>query len=200
MGNVQLSKPIIIEAGMTLLNQFGLGDVTMRRIAKHLNVAPGALYWHFANKQALVAAMADTIIAPVLAAHDSPSTQDDWQEQTAAFARDFRAALLAHRDGAELTSAAFSVPRIRNSVERAAINSLAGNKELAPETAWVAASTLVHFTIGAALNQQTLANVEAAGIAIPGDAAIPRPEIGHDRGFDEGLALIIAGVAARSVH
>lgn len=62
---MQLHREAIIDAATTLLNTYGLADVTMRRVASSLGVAPGALYWHIANKQALIAALAEDIIAPV---------------------------------------------------------------------------------------------------------------------------------------
>lgn len=61
---MQLHRESIIEAATTLLNTYGLADVTMRRVASSLGVAPGALYWHIANKQALIAALAEDTIAP----------------------------------------------------------------------------------------------------------------------------------------
>lgn len=43
----------------------------MRRIAKQLDVAPGALYWHFPNKQELLGAIAYTLVSEI-----SYSTKD----------------------------------------------------------------------------------------------------------------------------
>ena len=37
------------------------GTITMRRLAGALKVQPGALYWHFPNKQALLGAVADGV-------------------------------------------------------------------------------------------------------------------------------------------
>ena len=34
--------------------RYGIADLTMRRLARELDVTPGALYWHFANKQQLL--------------------------------------------------------------------------------------------------------------------------------------------------
>ena len=63
---MQLSRPVIARAALDILKSYGLADVSMRRVAGSLGVAPGALYWHIDSKQALIAAMADEIIAPVL--------------------------------------------------------------------------------------------------------------------------------------
>ncbi|WIM72237.1 TetR family transcriptional regulator [Corynebacterium suedekumii] len=100
--DVQLSRDTIVTAAMEILDSYGLADMTMRRVATHLGVAPGALYWHLANKQQLIAAIADRILAPALDTTDPASPEE--------LADRLRTALLAHRDGAELVSAALSQP------------------------------------------------------------------------------------------
>lgn len=70
---MQLTRESIVTAAVAILDTYGLADMTMRRVATSLGVAPGALYWHIANKQQLIAAIAEEILAPVLAA-DAPRT------------------------------------------------------------------------------------------------------------------------------
>src|ERR687890_394647 len=74
----------------------------MRRLAKELNVSPGALYWHFANKQQLLGAVADRILQSI---DDAPG---DWRHRVAGICNRLRDALLSHTDGAELVSASFA--------------------------------------------------------------------------------------------
>ena len=62
---MQLHKRDVVEAATALLDDYGIADLTMRRLARELNVSPGALYWHFANKQELLGAVADRILEPV---------------------------------------------------------------------------------------------------------------------------------------
>lgn len=49
----------IVEAALRLLADEGLGAVTTRRIAAHLGLTEGALFRHFANKQAILTAGLD---------------------------------------------------------------------------------------------------------------------------------------------
>ncbi|MGP1667261.1 MAG: TetR family transcriptional regulator, partial [Rhodanobacter sp.] len=56
---------------MDLLDQAGLDNLTMRRLADALQVKAASLYWHFANKQALMDAMADALMAQVARAAPS---------------------------------------------------------------------------------------------------------------------------------
>lgn len=81
----------IVEAALHLLDEFGLPDLSMRRLAQHLGVQPSALYWHVANKQTLLAAVADRIVTE--AAPAATVTDAAWA---------LRTALLRHRDGAEV--------------------------------------------------------------------------------------------------
>ena len=52
----------IVLVALDLLKTYGLGDVTMRRVAQELGVQPGALYWHFKNKQSLLVALGNLIL------------------------------------------------------------------------------------------------------------------------------------------
>ena len=67
---VQLYRETIIDQALELLDAYGLADMTMRRVASSLGVAAGALYWHIANKQELITAVAHKIITPVFALAD----------------------------------------------------------------------------------------------------------------------------------
>ncbi len=99
---MQLHKRDVVEAATAILDNYGIADLTMRRLARELNVSPGALYWHFANKQQLLGAVADRILEPV---GDGPG---GWRDRVAAICRRLRDALLSHTDGAELVSASFA--------------------------------------------------------------------------------------------
>ncbi len=51
----------MVEAALALADAEGLDAVTIRRLAGELGVTPMALYWHFADKQALMGALADSL-------------------------------------------------------------------------------------------------------------------------------------------
>lgn len=81
----------IVDAALDLLDEFGLPDLSMRRLAGRLQVQASALYWHVENKQSLLAAVADRIVASATPTVGVRETA--WA---------LRAALLQHRDGAEV--------------------------------------------------------------------------------------------------
>ncbi|MGJ9406033.1 helix-turn-helix domain-containing protein [Nesterenkonia aurantiaca] len=60
-----LSLELITATARSLLVQYGLQDVSMRRLAKELDVGPGALYYHVASKQELLRSVAHEILSPL---------------------------------------------------------------------------------------------------------------------------------------
>lgn len=105
---VQLHRETIISQALELLDTYGLADMTMRRVANSLGVAAGALYWHIANKQELITAVAKKILQPVFALVDAPPGSTSASPQD--LCTTLHSTLLAHRDGAELVHAAVSQP------------------------------------------------------------------------------------------
>jgi AcrR family transcriptional regulator len=61
-----LSKERIVEAAIEILDAEGEGALTFRALAARLATGSGAIYWHVANKNELLAAAADDVIARVM--------------------------------------------------------------------------------------------------------------------------------------
>ncbi len=55
----------ILDAALRLVPRYGLQGVTMERIAEEAGVSPATLYWHFKNKNDLLLAMMERIIAQI---------------------------------------------------------------------------------------------------------------------------------------
>lgn len=62
-----LSKERIVEAAIEILDSDGEGALTFRTLAAHLATGSGAIYWHVANKDDLLAAATNDVIARVMA-------------------------------------------------------------------------------------------------------------------------------------
>ena len=84
----------IVDAARAMLREHGLAGLTMRRLAQDLGVQAGALYYHVASKQDLLAAVAEQILARAEISTDDPAQA----------ASDIRAALLPIRDSADVIS------------------------------------------------------------------------------------------------
>lgn len=178
---VQLSKESIISASLDILDSYGLADMTMRRLATHLGVAPGALYWHFKNKQALIDAIARHIMAPLIDA--SPSA---YHHDIPSLAFDVRSLMLRHRDGAELLSAALTDASLRNDIISVVSAILGGC-----DKAYVGASTLLNFILGSCLIEQS--EVQRLEIESGTTTAVRN----HDQLFMSSLEIIIAGLKSQ---
>lgn len=185
----------VVECALRVLDTYGLADLTMRRLGSELGVRPSALYHHFANKQALLAAVADEILARGRARRVG-ETGADWSWD--AVIRDecvgLRESLLAWRDGAEVVATvhAFGLGSIDpgEAVHRVLGTPSPEGAGLDPVTARVAARTLLLFVFGHVTDEQTHLQAGSAG-AIAGD---PR----QSSDFDLGLEIVVGGIAAHA--
>ena len=190
-GGVQLTRESIITASLDIADTYGLADMTMRRVARQLGVAPGALYWHFPSKQALIAAIGQAICAPVL--DDAATvTGTTWMERTVAMCDRLRTALLGHRDGAEIVSAALSDPDLRSALTATISAALGVGDALTPAHREAGATTLLHFIMGETLHEQSVAALRIAEGADPAGTPTPTGETT----FRQGVALVVKGLGA----
>ena len=181
---VQLNRGTIIDAAISILNSYGLADMTMRRVAKQLDVAPGALYWHFKNKQELIGATARRILEPLLTQRGEDGVD---KHDAATTCAQLRALMINHRDGAEVVSAALSDTTLHDELETLIATSL-------PTHEGAGAFTLLHFVIGAVLAEQTQRQLrELTG----GDGSTPTGDIpALEERFLTGVRIIITGLDA----
>jgi AcrR family transcriptional regulator len=63
-----LSRLQIVEAAIAILDSQGEAALTFRALAARLSTGFGAIYWHVANKEALLAAAADHIVSAAVEA------------------------------------------------------------------------------------------------------------------------------------
>ncbi|MGW6656649.1 TetR/AcrR family transcriptional regulator [Rhodococcus sp. NPDC055024] len=88
-----LSKPIIRDTALKLVDEHGLTDFSMRKLATVLGVQAPSLYSHYANKDELLDDVANVIMESVdVSGFDS----DDWRGALRTWARSYHAALGKH--------------------------------------------------------------------------------------------------------
>ncbi|CAH0183854.1 Tetracycline repressor protein class G [Microbacterium sp. Bi98] len=178
----------VARAALALLDEVGLADLSMRRIAGRLDVQPSALYWHFSSKQELLAELADRITAGI--------PRDDADVLTTA--RSIRDALFTYRDGAELVLSTYAL-RLGSSYAHTALEAALTRHGLsdAPERA----AALLHFVLGHATLVQQRMHADSHGAAL--DDHTIDVTAGLDRIFDLGVAALAgessgAGLTARA--
>ena len=74
----KIDRAVAVREALALLDEVGLDGVSTRAVARRLGVEQPSLYWHFKNKQELLAAMAAAALEPQDAL-PLPQTGDDWR-------------------------------------------------------------------------------------------------------------------------
>ncbi|WP_072806372.1 TetR/AcrR family transcriptional regulator C-terminal domain-containing protein [Rhodococcoides yunnanense] len=185
---MQLRRADVLEGAISILDEYGLGDLTMRRLATLLHVQPGALYWHFPNKQTLLGAIADHVLADV----DAPARTVRWDEQLREVAHRVRNALLSHRDGAELVAATYASRLVTNGV-RERLASICIRAGLTRENAELTADTMLYYVLGQTVDEQSRMQMDSVGALT--DEASPLFESPDPTSrFEFGLNLFVGGV------
>lgn len=89
-----LSRDRIVTAALALIDDEGLNALSTRRLAAELGVSGPSLYNHFATKEAILDAVADTVIGQV----DLSMFGDgrDWRTALLDWGRSYRSALTDH--------------------------------------------------------------------------------------------------------
>lgn len=180
----------VVDRALRVLDDYGLADLTMRRLGTELGVQPSALYHHFANKQALLAAVADEI----LARGARPLPDAGWEEQVRASCLALRDACLAWYDGAEVVATA----RAFGLGGRAPYDELVGvlsAGDVEDELAATVARTLLHYVLGHAMDEQLQRQASSAG-ALHTAASDP-PTHDHTADVTTGVDLVLTGLRAR---
>ena len=204
-----LDRTRVADTALKLLNEVGLDGLTLRAIARELDVKAPALYWHFKDKQALLDEMATEMYRRMVAATPL-DPGDTWRERLLKTNRGLRAALRGYRDGAKV----FSGSRFTGMVHAEQMEDglrlfTAAGFTLAQAVR--ATSTTYAYTLGFVTEEQgvePLPGERREGYDIEERArmmadyplsARAGAEIfaDYDQHFEEGLELVLAGIEAR---
>jgi TetR/AcrR family transcriptional regulator, tetracycline repressor protein len=90
----QLTRARIVSAALELVDSEGLSALSMRKLGARLGVDPMAIYYYIPNKDALLDAIVEAVMAEVDLSVDVPSAPAE--ERIVNAARSYRDALLAH--------------------------------------------------------------------------------------------------------
>lgn len=183
---VSNSRTDVLRAARDILREHSLADLSMRRLATELGVRPNALYWHFPNKQTLLAALADDILGAVTI----PATDLAWDERLRLLATGMRAALLEVPDSAEVVSSSWASGLSTKAI--AADIVAAGHAGgLSLRDAEAVSVAICQLVIGLTIEEQTRAQMERLGVIEPSG----RDFTGE---FVDGLTIILDGARTRA--
>ncbi|GAA2340932.1 TetR/AcrR family transcriptional regulator C-terminal domain-containing protein [Streptomyces caniferus] len=214
----RIDRKQVVDTALRLLNEVGLDGLTLRRIAKELNVQAPALYWHFKNKQELLDEMATEMFrrmaGPVVAGEPGADPYGStWQETVVSACRAMRSELLGYRDGGKV----FSGTRMTDDSAAGPLDSLmvrltdAGFPLREAARAWW---TAYNYTVGLVIEEQSVHPVPGRPDARDPayDQAERERRLGPDyplaaqvgavlfgdieQSFEAGLRIIVAGIEA----
>lgn len=210
MGTTKIDRSQVADTALRLLNEVGLDGLSLRAIARELDVKAPALYWHFKDKQALLDEMATVMYRRMLEEGLPGPAPLVWQEQLLAYNSGLRRALLRYRDGAKVYGGAkFTGTDHADGLEGQLRTMVDAGFEL--RQAIRAGTTAYSYTMGFVSEEQGVRPMpdqqregfdvteRAERLARYPLAAAAGSEIfaNYDERFEDGLRLIIAGIEAR---
>ncbi len=218
--NGRHSRDDVIAAALAILDSLGLPDLTMRRLAATLDVQASALYWHFPNKQTLLASVSDRIVARagnaaaaadagIAAAADihgaagadgatagvdtAAAPGAGWHHATSVQASALRDALLAYRDGAEVVSSSLALG-LGGAAALTGLRAAIALGEFEPRTCDVAAAALLHFILGHVFHEQQRLQADSLSVVAEHHAAAVQHLDLESGAFLDGVALLLNGL------
>jgi len=160
--NIELneSQQHIIDAALDLLDEGGLNNLSLRKLAQRLDIKAPALYWHFSSKESLVDYMAEAILRTEFTDLTPRADDTRWQDWLLATCSKLRKAMQSRRDGARVVAGAHLYPAVSlMKIFEISIESLtsAGVEE---RRADLIVSTAVQYTFGRVIEEQSSPSIE----------------------------------------
>lgn len=152
---MKVNRAIVTRAGLKLLNEVGLEQLTLRLLGKELKIQAATVYWHFKSKEELIDEMATMVLAEgvrnLLPARESP----DWSVWAASFGTGLRKTLLAYRDGARMVAGTrLTNTEYMKTVERIAARLV--ESEFTLRQVVVLLSTIYNYTLSFVIEEQAV--------------------------------------------
>src|SRR5271170_6612037 len=205
---MKINRDMVTRAGLKLLNEDGLEQLTLRRLGVELNVQAPTIYWHFKSKEELLDEMATTVLAEGASNLIPARRSSGWRVWASTFGEGLRKTLLAYRDGARMVAGTrLTNTEYLKTIERIGSQMLAAGFSI--RAAVVLFSTIYNYTLSFVMEEQAVFPV--AGERSPRYSVEERnarldPAVfpflrqtstilfdRYDRRFREGLELILRG-------
>jgi len=150
-----VNRDMVARAGLKLLNEVGLEQLTLRLLAKDLKIQAPTVYWHFKSKEELIDEMATTVLAEGTRQLVPVKDSADWSAWAAAFGGGLRKTLLAYRDGARMVAGSrLTNTKYMKTVEQ--IGAVLIGKGFTVRQAVVLLSTIYNYTQSFVMEEQAV--------------------------------------------
>lgn len=201
-----ISRELIVQAALDLLDEEGIDGVTARALANRLGVRAPALYWHMSNKQEILDEMGTEIRRRVAARLEAESDVQGWHDQLAAFARALRAEYLAHRNGARtFAGTKLTDPDVLRAQEQWLARWV--DSGLAVEDGVAAAQLVTAFVVGFVIDEQERGAEQRYLLAEPDPSSVAEVPLVREAGqhlftdrdqrFERYLDMVLTGIGVR---
>lgn len=198
-----VSQQRIIDAALELLDEDGLSSLSLRKLARKLDMQAPALYWHFKSKEALIDYMAQAILQAEFDDIQPRLEDEPWQDWLMDMNRRLRKAMLARRDGGRVVAGAHLFPAVTlMRLFEVSMESLV-SAGLEIQRANLIITTVTHFVFGNVIEQQASPTMDEIADFTKSDylsdfplmkesveISIKDAMAGYDE-FDDALRLII---------
>ena len=152
---MKVNRDMVTRAGLKLLNEVGLEQLTLRLLAKDLKIQAPTVYWHFKSKEELIDEMATTVLAEGTRQLVPVKDSADWSAWAAAFGGGLRKTLLAYRDGARMVAGSrLTNTKYMKTVEQ--IGAVLIGKGFTVRQAVVLLSTIYNYTQSFVMEEQAV--------------------------------------------
>lgn len=194
-----LTTDQIVKAAIVVLDDVGLGRLTMRGVAQLLGVQHNTVQWHAQSRARLLELIADEMLARI----DDVPLPEDWAERVKELYRRCRGTWLSHRDGARVT-AGVNAPAPNTLHFAELIISTLLNAGFPPDLASQLHWLIFYFTLGIVQEQQAGGrDGELSESALSDDYPALRQARGFlgaenfDERFELGLEMLIEAATRR---
>jgi TetR/AcrR family transcriptional regulator, tetracycline repressor protein len=214
-GQEALSRGRILDAALRLVDEEGMGALSMRRLGAELGVNPMSIYHHLPGKDAVISGLVELVFSGMRVRYSNGSP---WQDQVRAWAETYRDLVRSHPNLVlEIVSSAAAVTEAVLLVNEPLYAAL-DEAGLPPAEVVVVADSVVDFVHGFAIaegaqppghpfdRRELLERLETGAIdvlptmrrifrALTADEA----RYDFDQGFDAGLSILLKGIEASTV-
>jgi TetR/AcrR family tetracycline transcriptional repressor len=206
---VPITSDLIARTGLRLLNDVGLDGLTMRMLAKELNVQAPTLYWHVKHKQELLDLMAGLITAEVADGVEGPRRDETWQQWIAGLARSIRGVMLRYRDGARVAAGSHTTGLAIGRTLELVLRTLT-DAGFSTTQAARAFPVVLHYVMGFTIEQQARTgenyeglnpyarkmDIDEARHPLTASVTNELDAVDSDDDFEYGLHILLAGIEA----
>ena len=200
-----LQREHIVSTALALVDREGLKALSMRRLGEELGVDPMAVYYYLPNKQALLDAIVEAVMASIDLSKDDPAKPAE--ERILAAAHAYSAALLAHANALPILLAHGPVtPVAMRPVEL--LTGILRDAGLAPAEALAGMNVIAAAVRGAVgmgpVHEHTKEEMEAMWRALPANEfprlaeAFGSSGLSFEQIFDFGMRVLTRGLLAEA--